>query len=262
MSVALVTGASSGIGRAFAERLARDGYDLVVVARRRGRLEELASRLRSDPGVAVEIIAADLGDPASLARVERRAGEGPDIDLLVNNAGFGAYMPFARLAPERVEQLIRVHVVATTRLARAVVPGMLERGRGTIVNVASMLAFSATIPPDPMPHRVVYAATKAYLVAFSQALAAELGSSAIKVQALCPGTVATEFHVVQGAPGPLPGSMDPADVVAASLAGLELGEVVCAPTIEDAERLRAAAESGRTLFTGPRSERLASRYRG
>ncbi len=241
MSVALVTGASSGIGRAFAERLARDGYDLVVVARRRGRLEELASRLRSDPGVAVEIIAADLGDPASLARVERRAGEGPDIDLLVNNAGFGAYMPFARLPPERVEQLIRVHVVATTRLARAVVPGMLERGRGTIVNVASMLAFSATIPPDPMPHRVVYAATKAYLVAFSQALAAELGSSAIKVQALCPGTVATEFHVVQGAPGPLPGSMDPADVVAASLAGLELGEVVCAPTIGR----RAASRGGR-----------------
>jgi len=124
-----------------------------------------------------------------------------------------------------------------------------------------MLAFSASLPPDPLPNRVVYASTKAYLVAFSQALAAEVRASGVRVQALCPGIVATEFHVVQGAPGPLPGAMDPADVVSASLRGLELGEIVCAPTFEDAAALAAVAEAGRSLFAGRPGGGLASRYR-
>jgi short-subunit dehydrogenase len=261
VGTALVTGASSGIGRAFAERLAGAGYDVVVVARRKGRLDALATRLVSDAKVRVEVLAADLSDPEQLARVEERIAELPDLEILVNNAGFGAYMPFEQLPPERASALINVHVMAATRFTRAALPGMVRRGRGSIVNVASMLAFSASLPPDPLPNRVVYASTKAYLVAFSQALAAEVRASGVRVQALCPGIVATEFHVVQGAPGPLPGAMDPADVVSASLRGLELGEIVCAPTFEDAAALAAVAEAGRSLFAGRPGGGLASRYR-
>ncbi len=259
--VAVVTGASSGIGQAFAERLARDGHDLVVVARRRDRLQALASRLRSEAKVAVEVIAADLADTNALARVEQRVADEPSLELLVNNAGFGGYMPFEMLPAERAEELVRVHVLAATRLARAAAPGMVRRQRGAIVNVASMLAFSASLPPEPLPNRVVYAACKAYLVAFSQALAEELRPSGVRVQALCPGRVATEFHVIQGAAGPLPGSMDPAEVVRASLTGLELGETVCAPAVEDAATVRAVAEAGRAFFAQRPAEQLASRYR-
>lgn len=261
MGTAVVTGASSGIGQAYAERLARDGHDLIVVARRRDRLDALAKRLTAAHSINVEVLAADLADPDQLATVERRVTESPALDLLVNNAGFGAYMPFAKLPPDRAAALIHVHVMTTTRLARAALPAMIARAQGSIVNVASMLAFSASLPPEPLPHRVVYAATKAYLVAFSQGLATEVRASGVKVQALCPGIVATEFHIVQGAPGPLPGSMAPADVVAASLRGLELGEVVCAPTFEDAAALIAVAEAGRALFSGRPGGDLASRYR-
>ena len=261
MGTAVITGASSGIGQAYAERLARDGQDLIVVARRRDRLNALAQRLTADHGIKVDVVVADLADPDQLATVERRVAAGPPLDLLVNNAGFGAYMPFETLPPDRAAALIHVHVMTATRLARAALPAMIARGHGSIVNVASMLAFSASLPPEPLPNRVVYAATKAYLVAFSQALAAEMRGSGVKVQALCPGIVATEFHVVQGAPGPLPGAMDPADVVSASLRGLELGEVVCGPSFEDAERLTAVAEAGRALFGGRPAGGLASRYR-
>src|SRR2546421_5808698 len=158
--LALVTGASAGLGVAFAERLAADGYDLVVVARRRDRLEELAERLDAN----VEVLAADLADPTALGEVEARAAEG--IDLLVNNAGFAGYRPFAELDPDVAENLIRVHIVATTRLSRAAVPRMIERGSGGIVNVASLLAFSGSIPPDPLPLRATYAACKSYMVTF------------------------------------------------------------------------------------------------
>jgi uncharacterized protein len=261
MRTAVITGASSGIGQAYAERLAQLGHDLLVVARRKDRLDALAKRLASEGKIKVEVIAADLADPEQLAKVERRVAAMPEIELLVNNAGFGAYMPFEKLPPERAAALINVHVMAATRLARAALPAMIRRGQGSIVNVASMLAFSASLPPEPLPNRVVYASAKAYLVAFSQALAAEVGPSGVKVQALCPGIVATEFHVVQGAPGPLPGAMDPADVVSASLRGLELGEIVCAPTFEDAAALRAVAEAGRSLFAGRPGGGLASRYR-
>lgn len=256
-----MTGASSGIGQAYAERLARQGHDLIVVARRKDRLDALAKRLTSEAKVKVEVLVADLADQEGIASVERRVAAMPEIELLVNNAGFGAYMPFDKLPPDRAAALINVHVMAATRLARAALPAMIRRGKGSIVNVASMLAFSASLPPEPLPNRVVYASAKAYLVAFSQALAAEVRASGVKVQALCPGIVATEFHVVQGAPGPLPGAMDPADVVSASLRGLELGEIVCAPTFEDAAALAAVAEAGRALFSGRPGGGLASRYR-
>jgi short-subunit dehydrogenase len=185
---ALITGASAGIGRAFAERLARDGYDVVVVARRRERLDALARQLERDHGVAAQVLAADLTQPDDLRRVEQYVAQDQALDLLVNNAGFPGYMPFVELDPDRAEELIRLHIVATTRLTRAALPGLVARDRGAIINVASMLAFSASIPGmSPLPKRAIYAACKAYIVSFSELLHHELEGTHVRVQALCPG---------------------------------------------------------------------------
>src|SRR5947208_135107 len=137
-SRALVTGASSGIGAAFAERLARDGYNLVLVARRAERLEQLAARLGAAHHGEIETMAADLADHIGLQDVESRITHGSAIDVLVNNAGFGAYMPFIQLPPDRAEQLIRLQIVAVTRLTRAALPGMVRRSAGAIINVSSL----------------------------------------------------------------------------------------------------------------------------
>ena len=255
--VALVTGASAGLGVAFAERLAADGYDLVVVARRRDRLEELAERLDAN----VEVLAADLADPTALGEVEARAAEG--IDLLVNNAGFAGYRPFAELDPDVAENLIRVHIVATTRLSRAVLPRMIERGSGGIVNVASLLAFSGSIPPDPLPLRATYAACKAYMVTFTQQLAYELAGTGVRVQVLTPGLIRTKFHEVAGRdPTKMPfGMMEPVEVVAASLRGLEAGEVVSAPGLEDESLIESSNEAQETVFRTAIAGVVAARYR-
>src|SRR5215467_2308453 len=141
---AMVTGASSGIGLAYAERLAAAGHDLVVVARREERLRELAARLEADHGVAVETLTADLGRPADVQRVCAEIGS-RELDLLVNNAGLAHYMPFAELPPAQAEELVHVNVLAPVLLTRAAVTGMVDRGRGSIVNVASLLAFSGPV---------------------------------------------------------------------------------------------------------------------
>ena len=186
---ALVTGASSGIGAAFAERLARDGYDLILVARRRERLEALAEHLRAVHGAGASVLAADLSRAGELAAVEQRLAEETALALLVNNAGFGGYMPFKDLDPDRAEELIGVQVIAVTRLTRAALPGMLARGRGAIVNVSSRLAFSGPLGSPPLPKRATYAAAKAYINTFTQILADELAGTGVQVQALCPGMV-------------------------------------------------------------------------
>ena len=161
---ALITGASAGIGAAFAERLACDGYNLVLVARRRKRLEELAARLSAEHGVAVDALPADLADAAGLRAVEARIAADPDLALLVNNAGFGNYMPFVDLDPDAAEEQIDVQVLAVTRLTRAALPGMIQRGRGAIINVSSRLAFSGSASGPFIPKRATYAATKAFLL--------------------------------------------------------------------------------------------------
>src|SRR4030095_7862022 len=138
---ALVTGASSGIGAAFAERLAKDGYDLIIVARRRDKLEELAQRLQGSHQVNVEVLVADLSKPDSLRTVEKQIAEDSALEMLVNNAGFGGYMPFVELDPDKAEECINLQVLAVTRLTRAALPGMIVRGRGYIINVSSRLGF-------------------------------------------------------------------------------------------------------------------------
>lgn len=258
---ALVTGASSGIGAAFAERLAHDKYDVIVVARRRDRLERLALRLREE-GVGVDVLAADLTDATELHGVERAVESCGTLEMLVNCAGAAGYMPFIELPPEQAESLVRLHVVAPTRLTRAALPGMVRRGRGAVINVSSMLAFSASAPAPPLPHRAVYASSKSYLNTFSEILADELRETGVRVQALCPGIVRTELHeVAEYDVSRVPAMLEADDVVTASLAALALGEVVCVPALEDGSRLRAVeAARGQVLEAARRSE-IAKRYR-
>ncbi len=254
--LALVTGASSGIGKAFAERLAADGYGLVVVGRRLDRLEELAASLSN---VEVQALAADLSTDDGVDAVAEVCASQP-LTMLVNNAGVAHYMPIAQLPADKAAELVHVKVVAPTMLIRAAVPGMVARGNGTIINVAGMIAFSGPAAQAQLPRRAVYAGTLANLVAMTQVLHQELAPDGLKIQVLCPGVVATEFHERQGLDLSAVPRMSAADVVTASLRGLELGEVVCAPGVEDASLLEAVAHADLAAFAG-QSPELASRYR-
>ena len=254
--LALVTGASSGIGRAFARRLGADGYNLVVVGRRRDRLQELVTTL---PGVEVRPFVADLGTDAGVEAVaevcEREA-----LTMLVNNAGVAHYMPFTGLPAGKASELLHVKVIAPTMLARAAAPGMAARGDGTIINVSGMLAFGGAAPLGKAPGRAVYVATLAHIVALSQALHEELKFQGLQVQALCPGIVATEFHERQGMDLSAIPRMSAEDVVTASLQGLALGEVVCAPGVEKSDLLDAVFQADLTAFAA-QAPQLARRYR-
>jgi short-subunit dehydrogenase len=255
--LALVTGASSGIGRAFARRLGADGYDLVVVGRHRDRLEELAAEL---PDVTVRPLVADLGTDAGVQAVaDVCAAEA--LTLLVNNAGVAHYMPFTELPADKATELLHVKVVAPTLLAHAAAPGMVARGGGTIINVSGMLAFSGPAPIDKLPlRRAIYTGTLAHIVALSQALHEELKSQGLRVQVLCPGVVATEFHERQGFDLSAVPRMSAEDVVTASLRGLDLGEVVCAPGVERSGLLDAVFSADLAAFAA-QSPQLAARYR-
>lgn len=263
-SSALVTGASSGLGAAFARRLAQDGYDVIIVARRRDRLESLAEQLQSTHRVNVEVIAADLSKPDNLLKVEKRIAEDNMLELLINNAGFGGYMPFVELDPDKASELINLKVLAVTRLTRAALPGMIARGRGSIVNVSSRLAFSAPLGSAQLPKRAVYAGANAFINTFSQLVQSELEGTGVQVQALCPGVVETEFHEHVGIePGRYPAAivMKPEDVVQASLTGLKLGEVICVPPLEESALLTQIQEDEKRLFEFSRSGNLATRYK-
>lgn len=254
---ALVTGASSGIGAAFGEELAARGWDLVLVARRVDRLESLADRLRSEHGVDVEVLAADLADPENLHIVEARLEQGRDVDLLVNNAGIGDIAIFVDQTRGMHERMIAINVLAPTRLAHAALPAMVERGGGAVINIASGFAF------DFMPGVSVYAATKAYVVQFTHVLNAELASKGVRFQALIPGLTRTELGGDSAFFDQFPPEivMEPRALVQASLAGLDLGELVCVPRladISDYERTHAAL---RAVGKTPPHNKAASRYR-
>lgn len=184
---ALITGASSGIGAAFARRLAADGYDLVLVARRAERLQALATELRPF-GVRVEVLPADLAQDEAIGRVAARIRALPDLALLINNAGFGVSDKFTEADAARHAAMIQVHATAPTRLCHAALPGMVARRRGAIINVSSVAAFFPTYT------NTVYGASKAYLNVFSEALQAGVKKDGVRVQALCSGYTVTEFH--------------------------------------------------------------------
>jgi len=261
---ALITGASSGIGAAFAERLARDYGRLVLVARRLDRLKALAKRLADSHGVTIEVVQTDLTDPNQLKNLERRIEADGQLALLVNNAGFGGYMPFVQLEPDRADELIQLQVLAVTRLTRAALPGMIERRQGAVINVASRLAFSSAMPSPPLPQRATYAASKAFVVAFTRVLHGELAGTGVRVQALCPGLVRTEFHERMGLdPARLPAGMimSPEDVVEASLGALALGEVLCLPALDDPTLIAGVDSAHRDLLEHSGSGKVADRYR-
>jgi len=254
--LALITGASSGIGRAFAQRLAADGYDLIVTGRRLDRLEELASTLTS---VRVQSLTSDLATDEGVDAIAAVCAEQP-LTMLVNNAGVAHYMPFADLPADKARELVHVKAVAPVMLTRAAVPGMIARGQGTIINVSGMIAFSGPAPLAQLPlRRAVYAGTLAHLVTLAQTLHEELSPAGLRVQVVCPGVVATEFHERQGLDLSTVARMSAQDVVTASLRGLELGEVVCAPGVEDTALLDTVFRADLAAFGG-QSPELAKRY--
>ena len=187
--VALITGPTSGIGAGYARRYARDGYDLVLVARDVDRLKQLAGELEAEAG-SVEILPADLSDAADRDKVAGRLATG--VRVLVNNAGFGARGPVAGIGVRRQLEMIEVNVAALTRLTALVLPGMLDRRRGAILNVASTAAFA------PGPNQAVYCATKAYVLSFTEALAEEVRGLGVRVSCLAPGATDTGFAAQAG----------------------------------------------------------------
>ena len=226
--LALITGASSGIGAAFAAGLAARGQDLVMVARRADRLEQLAESLERAHGVRAEALAADLASDDDVERVAQRLQSAANLELLVNNAGFGSRGKFFETDARGQEQMHRLHVLATVRLTHAALPGMVERGKGGIINVSSVAGFWQA------PGNVSYCATKCWMNSFTEGLALELSGirSPVRVQALCPGYTRSEFHESAGLDRARIGEslwMSAEEVVAESLRGLERGRTFVIP---------------------------------
>jgi uncharacterized protein len=225
--LAVVTGASAGIGKEFCQQLAGQGNDLLVVARDAARLEELRSALEGKYGITVDVFPADLSLDDDVTRLVGLVAGSPRLELLVNNAGFGSRGMLADASPRRQEAMLRLHTLAPMRLTQAALPALLTKGKGAIVNVSSVASFLYSAG------NVNYCATKSYLTTFSEGLAAELRGSGVRVQALCPGFTRSEFHDrMEVDASALPGWMwmSAVQVVAASLRNLSRsGPVVCVP---------------------------------
>ena len=230
LGTTLITGASTGIGATYADRLARRGYDLILVARNKSNLEKLAKSLSAETGVRVQVLPADLTVDADLNRVEKVLRDDESISLLVNNAGAAALGPFASADIERLDRDIQLNIVAPTRLARAALPGLLARNRGGIINIASVMSQMV------IPGNTVYGGTKAYLLHFSEVLALELNASAVRVQAVLPGATRTALWDGSGVElKDLPAEivMDVDEMVDAALAGFDQGERITLPALPD-----------------------------
>jgi uncharacterized protein len=224
MPTALITGATAGIGAVFADRLAREGQDLVLVARDEARLAETAERLRRFYAVEVEVLPADLADGAGCAKVEQRlADQARPVDLLINNAGLGLRTRFLDSDVDDEERMLRVLVLGVLRLTHAALPGMVARGRGAVINVSSV----ATWRPNG-----TYAAAKAWVTSFTEGLVRQVAGTGVRVMALCPGFTHTEFHQRAGLRGPGPEQLwlTPERVVDEGLRDLRRGVVVSVPS--------------------------------
>ena len=228
---AFITGASSGLGKAFAQRLADQGYSLVLVARRKDVLDDLSYKLRQRFSISTETIKADLSESDGIELVQNRIAEFTSLDILINNAGFGTAGKFAEIEIEKHLDMVHVHVIAAFRFCRAALPGMIAQRKGNIINVSSLAAFM------PLSGRVTYCATKATLVTYSQALATELRRTGIRIQALCPGFTYTGFHDTPELEGfnrsDIPRIMwsTAEEVVSASLKALDHNKVICVPGV-------------------------------
>ena len=248
---ALITGASTGIGAIYADRLAKRGHDLILVARNGERLASLARRIANDTGRKVETVKADLTSPADLRRVEDILRTNASISVLVNNAGVGATDPLVASDVDKMEDMIRLNVTALTRLTYAAAPAFVGRGSGTIINISSIVA----IGPELL--NGVYGGTKAFVLALTQSLVHEIADKGVRVQAVLPGATATEFWDIAGKPvHELPAQivMSADDLVDAALAGLDLGETVTIPSLPNQaewDRHEAARRAMSARFRAP-----------
>lgn len=254
---ALITGASSGIGAIYAEQLARKGYDLILVARDRSRLNALATRITTATQRVVEVLDADLAIPAQRAVVEAKLRDDASITLLVNNAGVGTHTPLLQSDVERMEQMIDLNVTALTRLSYAAIPGFVARGKGGIINISSIVA----IAPEVL--NGVYGGSKAFVLAFSQSLHHELADKGIRVQAVLPGATATDFWATGGLPlEHLPANivMRAEDLVHAALVGFDRGELVSIPSLQDVAHWDAYEAARKALAPHLSTNTPAPRY--
>lgn len=252
----LVTGASTGIGAAYAERFARRGHDLVLVARDRARMEALAARLRRENGVATDIIQADLTQPAELATVEARLRNDARIGILINNAGTAIGGSFIEQSTDDVARLVALNTSALLRLASAMAPRLAKAGEGAIVNIGSVVGLA------PEFGMTVYGATKAFVLFLSQGLSLELAPKGVYVQAVLPATTRTEIWGHVGADiNTLSNVMEVNDLVDAALVGFDRREPVTIPPLPDAAQWDALQAARQAMLPNYRNEHPAERYR-
>lgn len=254
--VAVVTGASSGIGAIYADRLAKRGYDLILVARNAERLKAVASRIQGDTGRKARVFPADLGDKADLAKVEALLRDDKSISLLVNNAGVGSVASVLQADVDQAEVMIAVNVTALTRLTYAAVPVFAARGAGTIINIASVVGIAAEMLNG------VYSASKAFVISLGHSLQKDLAGKGVRVQTVLPGATATEFWDLAGYAAQKTASvtMSADDAVDAALAGLDSGELVTIPGLHDAEAWDRWEADRRELSKKFGNAKPASRY--
>jgi len=254
---ALITGASSGIGAIYADRLARRGFDLILVARNRERLNDLANRLADETGRAIEVVPADLRKREDLKRIETLLQSDASITVLINNAGVGATAPLLASDVDKMEEMITLNVSALMRLTYAAAPGFVARGTGTIINIASIVG----VAPELL--NGVYGGTKAFVLAFTLSLQKELADNNIRIQAVLPGATATDFWGIAGTPldhVPSEIVMQAEDMVDAALAGLDQGEVITIPALPDAGDWAAYEAARQKLMPNLSRSAPAARY--
>ncbi|MGY4625321.1 SDR family NAD(P)-dependent oxidoreductase [Bradyrhizobium sp. USDA 4486] len=255
---ALVTGASSGIGAIYADRLARRGYDLILVARSRDRLDELANRLANESGRRIKVVAADLNTRVELALIEDILRSDSSVTMLVNNASVGATAPLLASDIEKMDHMIALNISALTRLTYAAVPGFVKRANGSIINIASIVG----VAPELL--NGVYGGTKAFVLAFTRSLSHELSNKNIRIQAVLPGATDTDFWQLAGTPKThLPEQiiMDAADMVDAALAGYDQGELFTVPSLSDVADWQAYEAARQKLLPNLSHRAPAARYR-
>ena len=257
LGTAIITGASSGIGKMYADRLAARGYDLVLVARRADRLSEIAADLQERFPIRAEVLVADLAQPTGLSATIERIASDDSVSLLVNNAGFSAAKPLVETSPEVIASMIALNITALTALSQAALARFQERGSGTIINIGSAAGFA------PMPWIPIYGPTKAYVLQFTQILQQQAADTGVRVQLVMPGAVISEGWDVAGVSI---STMDPAsvmtteDCVDAALSGLDLGELITAPSLQDETLLHYFEATAGALLQGMFQGEPAARY--
>lgn len=254
---ALITGASTGIGAIYADRLAKRGYDLILVARDEAKLNTVANKIKAETNVSIKVISADLTSKVELKHIENLLRTDNEISLLVNNAGLGAVTKLAESNIDEIETMISLNIIALTRLSAAITPNLIARGNGAIINIASIVALA--------PERLngAYSGSKAYVVNFTQSMHHELADKGIRVQAVLPGAIDTPFWDKGGLPiSNLPSQivMQPETLVDAALAGFDLGEVITIPSLPNIEDWQALESARKALGPNLSHSAPANRY--